>query len=156
MSAKKGSEAGYTVQERAWSAFKRPHKTVTALPLFTLTPQSTRNMRYEGSESLCPLFLSCVVITMPLCHICLWCSLKSFKHYLLQTSLFFLLSSFSSSLGLRFIWILFFPFYPHQNLGQRSLELSRITHGEHLCVHKCCQCILLFDNAVWYVHGFFE
>lgn len=69
-------------------------------------------------EKSTAIFLSCVnpvVSTMPSHHIFLWCSINSFKCYLFQ--IFFpschLLSSFFSSLGFHFLWILFLSFYPH-------------------------------------------
>lgn len=158
----RSSEAGYIVLERACSVFKSPHKTLTVLPLSALTLQSTKKYEIRGKRKPWPSFLSCVnpVVTSTLSHhMFLWCWLNSFKLYLSQiffsfSSFCHLLSSCFSSLGDRFLYILFFSFCPHQNPGQGSPKHSRIARGEHLCVHECWQCMPLFVNAVWYVHGF--
>lgn len=107
-SCQRSSEAGYIVLERVCSVFKRPHKTMTVLPLLRSLLKAERNMSYQGREhpSHFLSFVNPVVTIMSSHQIFLWSPLNSFN-YILQTfsSLFFffllLLSSFSS-LGFRF------------------------------------------------------
>lgn len=55
----KSTGAGDIVLKRACSGFKRPHKTLTALSLFTLTPQSTKKYEIPGRKKhpapFCPV-----------------------------------------------------------------------------------------------------
>lgn len=66
--------AGYIVLKRACSVFKRPHKTLTALPLFTLTPHSTKKFEIPGRRQPQPAF--CPVLTL----LSLECHITSFFH----------------------------------------------------------------------------
>lgn len=153
------SEAGYIVLKRACSVFKRPHKTLTVLPLFTLTPQSTQKHEIPGRRKPRPSFYPVLTLLSLPCHI------TSFSDHRILSNIIFarfyfpfcnLLSSAFSSLGFHFLQILIFSFCPHQNPGRGSLEHSRIAHGEHLCVPECWQCMPLFVNTVQCVHGFLD
>lgn len=137
----KSTGAGDIVLKRACSVFKRPHKTLTALPLFTLTPQSTKKYEIPGRRKPQPGFLSCVnpVTKMPyhifvshptLCFAQISAFNKkrkkvvSFHHPISGFLLIPWLSLAANS----------FSFYPHQKPGQASLQHSRIARGEHLCL----------------------
>lgn len=81
------SEAGYIVLERACSVFKRPHKTLTALPLFYTHSPKHKEIWDTREENTPAVFLSCVnpvVTAVPSRPIFLWCSWNSFNRYLLQ------------------------------------------------------------------------
>lgn len=152
------SEAEYIVQQRACSVFKRPHKTLTVLPLLALTPQSTK--KYEKRmEQKNPAFfffhVNPVVTTMPP-HLSLLQNnyLRKFSTAELAFFSCVIYSQASHPLALRFRYMPFQSLYPHQNLGQGSVEHSWTARGKHLCVHKYCQGMRLFVIAVWYVHGF--
>lgn len=92
----RSSEAGYIVLKRACSVFKRPHKTLTELPLFTLTPQSTQKYEIPGRRKPQPSF--CPVLTL----LSLPCHITSFSHmphhiflWLLNSSIHYLFQIFS-------------------------------------------------------------
>lgn len=150
----KSTGAGYIVLKRACSVFKRPHKTLTALPLFTHTPQSTKKYEIPGRRK--PRAAFCPVLTLLSleCHLTsfflpCFCSdqsnLKKRKKEIKNKVFSCRFSCFLPSLipGLLPILLAFasceFLFlsthiYPHQKAGRASPQHSRVARGEHLCL----------------------
>lgn len=150
-SCQRSSEAGYIVLERACSVFKRPHKTLTVLPLFALTPQSRKKHEIPGKRKPQPSFCPVLTLLSLTCHYAT--SFSDVYSILLNviycrfSQLLFpsVICSQASAHSLAFIFSKFFlfSFYPHQNSGHGSLEYSRLAQGEHLCVHECWQSMRL-------------
>lgn len=138
----KSTGAGDIVLKRACSGFKRPHKTLTALPLFTLTPQSTK--KYEIPEWRKPQPAFCPVLTLLSlkCHIP---SLFHIPHYALLRSVHLkkkrkvvsfhrLISGFFSSLGFLLLWI------PFPSTHIKNLDRDRHNIPGYL-VENTCVCL---------------
>lgn len=165
----KSTGAGDIVLKRACSVFKRPHKTLTALPLFTLTPQSTKKYEIPGRRKPQPVFCPVLTLLSLKCHIT---SLFHIPHHALLRSvhlkkenkvIYSRLSCFLPSPNLRLLlipWLSlavnFFSFYPHQKPGQGWPQHSRVARGEHLCLperwHRAClfefHCDVYMESSV--------
>lgn len=154
----KSTGAGDIVLKRACSVFKRPHKTLTALPLFTLTPQSTKKYEIPGRRKPQPAFCPVLTLLSLKCHIT---SLFHIPHHALLSSVHLkkkkklsiadFLVSFHHPISALFLipWLSLavnsFSFYPHQNPGQGSPQHSRIARGEHLCLPERWHGVGLFE-----------
>lgn len=136
----------YIVLNRACSVFKRPYKTLTALPFYTHSPKHKEIWDTRGKKTqsaFCP-----VLTLLPLeCHITFFFHIP---HHALLWSIHLkkkIYCRFSCFLPSPILGLLPIPWlslavnssssYPHQKPGQGLPQHSRVARGEHLCLPGC-------------------
>lgn len=136
---------GYIVLKRACSVFKRPYKTLTALPLFTLTPQNTKKYETPGRRKSQSAFCPLLTLLSLECHIT---SFFHIPHHALLWSVYLKIKTnycrFFCFLPSPILWLLPIPwlsiavnsssFYPHQKPGKGLPQHSQVACGEHMCL----------------------